>query len=169
MPSTITRTSLLIILLILVACSEDSPKVDWELTIDGDVNQTVTYSYQDLVTLRRAKLTDILTQNPQDPNETTSWEGVTLFLLLQKPGGAQYSVQSWAQVTLADGASRRFNLSSLRGALIALKDGDGNWLADTSDAPIRLVAPILPSSDWVQGPVRITVHGPRPTPTPPSQ
>jgi len=169
MLSTITRTSLLIILLTLAACSENSPEVDWELTIDGDVNQPVTYSYQDLVTLRRAKLTDILTRNPQDPNETTSWEGVTLFLLLQKPGGAQYSVESWAQVTLADGASRRISLSRLRGALIALKDDDGNWLADTSDAPIRLIAPILPSSDWVDGPVRITVHKPRPTPTPPSQ
>jgi hypothetical protein len=169
MPRTITLISLIIILLTLAACSENYPEVDWELTIDGDVNQPVTYTYQDLVNLRRAKLTDILTQNPANPDETTSWEGVTLFLLLRNPGGAQYSVQSWGQVTLADGSRRRISLSSLRGALVALKDGDGNWLAETSDAPIRLIAPILPSSDWVDGPIRITVHGPQPTPTPPSQ
>jgi DMSO/TMAO reductase YedYZ molybdopterin-dependent catalytic subunit len=160
MPRTITLISLIIILLALAACSENHPEVDWELTIDGDVNQPVTYTYQDLVGLRRAKLTDILTLNPENLNERTSWEGVTLFLLLRDPGGVQYSVQWWVQVTLADGNRRRINLSSLRGALIALKDGDGNWLADTGEAPIRLIAPTLPSSDWLDGPLRITVHGP---------
>lgn len=169
MPRTITLISLIILLLAPAACSEKHPEVDWELTIDGDVNQPVTYTYQDLVNLRRAKLSDILTQNPENPKETTSWEGVTLFLLLRNPGGVQYSIQSWGQFTLADGSRRRISLSSLRGALIALKDGDGNWLADIGEAPIRLIAPTLPSSDWVDGPVRITIHGPRPTPTPPPQ
>ena len=75
MPSTIARTTLLIILLTLTACGENSPEVDWELTIDGDVNQPVTYTYQDLVGMRRAKLTDVITQNPENPSETTSWEG----------------------------------------------------------------------------------------------
>ena len=160
MQKTITRISLIIILLALAACSEKHPKVDWELTIDGDVNQPVTYTYQDLVKLRRAKLSDIFTQNPENPKETTSWEGVTLFLLLRDPGGVQYSMQSWGEFTLADGSKRRISLSSLRGALIALKDGDGNWLADTGETPIRLIAPTLPSSDWVDGPARITIHQP---------
>ena len=152
--------SLAIILLAVVACSEESPNVEWQLSIDGDVNQPVTYTYQDLVNLRRAKLTDVPTRSSNSPDELTAWEGVTLFLLLQKPGGVQYTVQWWALVTLADGASRRFNLSELRGALIAFKDGDGNWLNNTDSTPLRLIAPNRPSSDWLEGPVRITIQGP---------
>ena len=150
--------SLSFLLLNLTACSETPPDVDWELTIDGDVDQPVTYSFEDLVDLRRAKLTDVPTRDPDNPDETTSWEGVTLFLLLQDPGGVEYTVNSWVMVTLQDGTARRANLADLRGAVVALKDGAGNWLADQDVAPVHLIAPNLPSSEWWAGPVRITVH-----------
>jgi DMSO/TMAO reductase YedYZ molybdopterin-dependent catalytic subunit len=149
---------LLLLSIALTGCSDNPPTVDWELTIDGDVDQSVTYSYDELVELRRAELTDVPTRDPDHPDETTSWEGVTLFLLLQEPGGVEYSINSWVMVTLEDGTSRRANLSDLRGAIVALKDGEGNWLADQDGAPIRLIAPNLPSSEWWEGPVRITVH-----------
>jgi hypothetical protein len=90
----------------------------------------------------------------------TAWEGVTLFLLLQEPGGVKYSVDSWADVRFSDGTSRRFNLAELRGALIAFKDAEGKWLAESGGAPVRLIAPNLPSSQWKDGPVRITIHAP---------
>ncbi len=160
MQRTITRLSFFIILLAVVACSEEFPHVDWKLTIDGDVNRAVTYTYQELVKLRRARLADVPTRNPASEGEKTAWEGVTLFLLLKEPGGVEYNVQWWALVTLADGTSRRFNLSELRGALIALKDGNGNWLSETSPTPLRLIAPNRPSHDWLDGPVRITIQGP---------
>ncbi len=160
MPKTGSLISLLFVLLTLTSCKEDAPDAQWELTIDGDVNRPVNYSYQDLVNLRRAKLINVLTRNPENPDEQTSWEGVTLFLLFQEPGGVEYSVDSWALITLADGTNRRFNLTSLRGALVALKDGEGNWLAYTGEQPVRLIAPNLPSSQWLNGPVRITVLGP---------
>jgi DMSO/TMAO reductase YedYZ molybdopterin-dependent catalytic subunit len=169
MPRLGTLVSLAVFLLVVVACSQQAPEAEWELTIDGNVRQPKTYSYQELASLRRTKLTNMLTRNPENPNEQTSWEGVTLFLLFKEPGGVVYSVDSWVLVTLADGTSHRFNLSSLRGALIALKDGKGNWLAENDQAPIRLIAPNLPSSRWLDGPVRITVHNPQATPTPPSQ
>jgi hypothetical protein len=155
-----TLISLLPLLLALMACSEDSPEVQWEIAIDGDVNQSVKYSFEDIAGLRRARITDILTRNPENPEEKTSWEGVTLFLLLQEPGGVEYSVDSWANILFADGTSRRYSLAELRGALIALKDAEGNWLADSGGAPVRLIAPNLPSSLWVDGPVRITIHAP---------
>jgi DMSO/TMAO reductase YedYZ molybdopterin-dependent catalytic subunit len=150
--------SLLLLSASLTGCSENPPAVDWELAIDGDVDQPVTYSFEELVELRRAELTDIQTRDPDNPDEETSWEGVTLFLLLQDPGGVEYTVNSWVMVTLVDGTTRRANLSDLRGAIIALKDGAGNWLAEQDVAPVRLIAPNRPSSEWWAGPVRITVH-----------
>jgi hypothetical protein len=163
MSRTMALISLLAVLLTLVACGEKHPEVEWELTIDGDVDQAVTYTYPEIVKLRREKLTDILTQNPENPDELSSWEGVTLLQLLRKPGGVGYyiDISWWALVTLADGTSHRMSLSDLHGALIALKDGAGNWLADTDTAPLLLVAPTLPSSEWLAGPVRITIHRPQ--------
>ncbi|MFW9871425.1 MAG: molybdopterin-dependent oxidoreductase [Candidatus Thorarchaeota archaeon] len=161
MPRIIARIVLFLFLLTLVACREEVPAVEWELTIDGDVNQPVTYTFQDLVQLRRAKLVNILTHNPEDPNDRVSWEGVTLFLLFQEPGGVVYSVDWLVSITLADGTRQSINLTKLRGALIAFKDGDGTWLAEAGAAPIKLIAPNQPSSTWLDGPVRITVNAPQ--------
>ncbi|MEJ2150882.1 MAG: hypothetical protein P8Z40_15595 [Chloroflexota bacterium] len=157
----ITCVVLVAILLPLIACSQDAPDVEWELTIDGDVSQSVTYTFRDLVSLRRARLTDVPTRNSETPEEFTAWEGVTLFLLFKQPAGVQYNISWWALFTLADGSTRRFNMSELRGALIAFKDGDGNWLYENSPAPIRLIAPNRPTDEWVYGPVRITVEAPQ--------
>jgi DMSO/TMAO reductase YedYZ molybdopterin-dependent catalytic subunit len=153
--------SLLAILLPVVACNQEAPDVEWELTIDGDVDQPVTYTFRDLVNLRRARLTDVPTRDPANPDEFTAWEGVTLFLLFKQPAGVEYSVSWWALFALSDGSSRRFNMSELRGALIAFKDGDGNWLYESGPAPIRLIAPNRPSDEWLYGPVRITVQAPQ--------
>jgi hypothetical protein len=59
---------------------------------------------------------------------------------------------------LEDGTTRRYSLADLRGALIAFKDGDDNWLVDLGESPLRLIPPNLPKSDWLEGPVRITIH-----------
>jgi DMSO/TMAO reductase YedYZ molybdopterin-dependent catalytic subunit len=162
MRKTITLISLIVPLLVLVACSEKPPEVEWELVVDGDVEQSITYTFQDITELQRARLTDILTRNPENPSEKVSWEGVTLFLLLREPGGVDFQsgVTWWTLITLADGSRHRMSLADLRGAIIALKDGEGNWLAETEKWPVRLVAPNRPSSDWLWGPVRITIHAP---------
>lgn len=160
MSRAITFICILTILLPLVACGEEGPEIEWELTVDGDVDQTVTYTYQELVEMRRATLTDIVTQDPENPDERTSWEGVTLYLLLREAGEVEHEIQWWVLITLADGTSHRMSLADLRGAIIAFKDGQGNWLADTDTAPIRLIAPSRPSSEWLVGPVRITVDRP---------
>jgi DMSO/TMAO reductase YedYZ molybdopterin-dependent catalytic subunit len=151
---------LLVVLMALTACDESAPDVSWKLSVDGDVNAPITYTYQDLVKLRRAELKDIVTETPGQPETVTSWEGVTVFLLLQEPGGVEYTFDWWMRVTLADGSSRRYNMAELRGALVALKDGAGNWLAQTDTAPIRLIAPSLPTDAWLKGPVRFTLEGP---------
>ncbi len=149
-----------IVLLTVVACGETAPQADWELTINGDVDQNVTYTYQDLVEMPRGQLQDILTQNPETPDERVSWKGVTLFQLLQEPGGVEYDVGWSAVITLNDGTRYRMTLADLRGAMIALQDGEGNWLAETAKTPVRLIAPNKPSSSWLWGPVRITVEAP---------
>lgn len=156
----ITFISLLTILLALAACGERPPDVEWELTIDGDVEQAVTLTFQDILELRRDKLTDIPTQNPQDADERASWEGTFLTLLLRKAGGVQYDIHWSALITLADGTSHRMSTSDLRGALVAFKDGTGNWLAETDEAPIRLIVPNKPSTEWLAGPVHLTIHKP---------
>jgi hypothetical protein len=168
-PRALILLSLIMLLLLLAACQEKSPNVEWQLTIDGDVKQSVTYTFQDLTERRRTEFNDILTRNPDDPDEKTSWQGITLFALLQKPGGVEYTLDWSVRITLADGTSERTELPSLRGAFIALKNGEGNWLADTYSVPVRLIIPNRPSTDWLDGPVRITIDGPEPTPTPPSQ
>jgi hypothetical protein len=156
----ITFISLFICLLILTACGEKAPDVKWELTIDGDVDQAVTLSYQDILKIRREKLTDVPTQNPQNEDERTSWEGAFLTLLFRKTGKVEYDIRWQAVITFADGTSRRFSLADLVGAMLAVKDGEGNWLAETDEAPLRLVIPNKPSSDWLAGPVRINVQKP---------
>ena len=153
-------TILVMTMMTLVACGETPPQADWELTIDGDVNQSVTYTYQDLVDMPQSQLQDILTQNPDNPNERASWKGVTLFQLFQEPGSVEFEVGWSALITLADGSHYRMSLADLRGALIALQDGQGNWLAETAETPVRLIAPNKPSSSWLQAPVRITVEAP---------
>jgi hypothetical protein len=155
-----TLISLFTCLLALVACGAKGPDVKWELTIDGDVEQAVTLSYQDILKMRREKLTDVPTQNPHNEDERTSWEGVFLTLLFRKTGKVEYNIQWQAAITFADGSSRRFSLADLVGAMLALKDGEGNWLAETDESPLRLVIPNKPSSDWLAGPVRITVQKP---------
>jgi DMSO/TMAO reductase YedYZ molybdopterin-dependent catalytic subunit len=155
-----TLIVLLIVLLTLAACGETTPQVDWELSIDGDVNQNVTYDYQDLIKMPRAQLKDILTRNPENPDERVSWKGVTLFQLLQEPGGVEFDIGWSALITLDDGSRYRMSLADLRGALVALQDGQGNWLAETAETPVRLIAPNKPSSSWLQGPVRITISAP---------
>jgi hypothetical protein len=83
-----------------------------------------------------------------------------LYLLLREAGEVEHEIHWWVLITLADGTSHRMSLADLRGAIIAFKDGQGNWLADTDAAPIRLIAPSRPSSEWLVGPVRITVDRP---------
>ena len=160
MPRIKTLIVLIIALLTLTACDEKNPQVDWEISIDGDVNQSVTYTYQDIVKMPRGQLQDILTQNPENPDERASWKGVTLFQLLQEPGGVEFEVGWSALITLADGSRHRMTLADLRGALVALQDGQGNWLAETAETPVQLIAPNKPSSSWLQGPVRITITAP---------
>lgn len=134
-------------LLSLSGCGGGPPQVDWELTISGDVQTPLTFSYQDLAGMDQIDLTDILMEKSTGEDEVRSWSGPALAGLLEEAGVADIStITAFA----ADGYAVEISAGELDGAIIALKDG-GEWIADVSPdkGPIRLVTPDTPANRWV--------------------
>ena len=58
-----------------------------------------------------------------------------------------------------DGYEAEVSLEDMGEAIIALQDGEGNWLADRDQpCPLRLVPPHKPGNYWIMSLVRITVE-----------
>jgi DMSO/TMAO reductase YedYZ molybdopterin-dependent catalytic subunit len=127
-----------------------------EVTGPG-VGQPTVVSYADLCTLDLAPSGDVLMQRRYEPDITTRWRGPPLDALLRRA-----QLQSGPMdVTLKahDGYSIRCQLEDLAGAIVAVQDGNGAWLADLdATCPLRLVPPRLPGNYWVQNLTRVTVE-----------
>ena len=67
----------LVMLLSLAACS-GAPKVDWELSISGDVDNPLTLSYSDLAGMEQVALDEIMMEKSTGEDEVTSWSGGSL-------------------------------------------------------------------------------------------
>ena len=64
-----------------------------------------------------------------------------------------------ATLSAADGYEIETSLSKLEGAIVALRDMEGRWLADTdANCPLRLVPPLLPGNFWVMNLCRVRVE-----------
>ena len=137
----------LVLLLILTACGNGTPDVDWELSITGDVSQPVTYSFADLAGMEQVDLTDILMEKSTGEDEVTSWSGVPLEILLNEAGAGDFSTLT---VLAADGYAIEVPAGELSDAIIALKD-TGEWIAEVTPdkGPVRLVTPDTPANRWV--------------------
>jgi len=137
----------LVILLSLSACGGGAPKVDWDLTISGDVDSPLTFSYQDLAAMDQVDLTEILMEKTTGEDEVTSWSGVSLDSLLALAGVDDFSTIT---ALAEDGYAVEMAAGDLNNAIVALKDG-GEWIAEVTPdkGPIRLVTPDTPANRWV--------------------
>jgi DMSO/TMAO reductase YedYZ molybdopterin-dependent catalytic subunit len=132
------------------------PHVEWELTIEGAVENERTFNYAQISGMEPVLLEGVImeTRSGESPHE---FEGIPLSTLFDLVG-ARSDADSIA-ATAADGYSANIAMADLgRDAILALKM-DGEWLAVSDpESPIRLVVPGLPANQWVGQLVSITVE-----------
>ena len=132
---------------LLTACGGGAPRVDWDLTISGAVDNPTTYSYKELTQKEQTDLTDILMEKSEGEDLTTSWSGVAVDLLFEEAGVSTYeSVTAIA----GDGYAIDITPDEMQGAIVALKRND-EWITEVEPdkGPIRLVCPETPANRWV--------------------
>ena len=115
------------------------------------------FTFEQLRQMEMTRLDDVLMQRSHAPDETTSWRGPSLELLLRaaqiKPGPAALTLEA------TDGYHLRCTREDVAKAIVALQDGSGRWLADLDETcPLRLVPPNKTGNYWVMNPARITVE-----------
>ena len=132
------------------------PSVEWELTIEGAVDNERTFNYAQVSGMETVLLEGVVMETKRGES-THDFEGVPLTTLfdLVAVGRDAESITALA----ADGYSVSIAMADLgRDAILALKM-DGEWLAVSDpESPIRLVVPGLPASQWVAQLVMITVE-----------
>jgi len=133
--------------LLLSACG-GAPRVDWELAVTGDVAEQTTFTYAELADMPQTELENILMEKSEGEDETGSWSGVGLDLLLDETGAPE--VFATITALAADGYAIEITKDELQNAIVALKQ-DGEWIqeADPDRGPIRLVCPETPANRWV--------------------
>lgn len=135
------------LLLALAACSGGAPRVDWEISITGDVEDSRTYTFKELAGMEQIELNEVMMEKSTGEDEVTSWSGVSLDVLLEEAGAGDFSTLT---ALAADGYAIEVSADELEGAIIALKDS-GEWIAevDSDKGPVRLVTPETPANRWV--------------------
>jgi DMSO/TMAO reductase YedYZ molybdopterin-dependent catalytic subunit len=136
-----------IILALLFTSCGGTPKVDWELSITGDISTPLTLSYAELAKMDQVELNDIMMEKSTGEDEVTSWSGVPLETLFSQAGVGDFSTIT---AVAGDGYAIEINKDELEGAIIAMKDR-GEWIAEVmpDKGPIRLVTPKTPGNRWV--------------------
>jgi DMSO/TMAO reductase YedYZ molybdopterin-dependent catalytic subunit len=150
---------LLLFGMLLAACGNGAPTVDWDLQITGAVDQPLTLSYSDLAKMSQIELNDLLMEKSQGPDEVTSWSGVPLEEIFAQAGADPNYVSVTALAS--DGYAVEISRDELQDAIVALKDSEG-WITNTDPdhGPIRLVCPHTPGNRWVFQLIEIQVMGP---------
>ena len=147
---------ILALAVLLTACS-GPPKVDWELTISGDVDSPTTFSYQELAEKELVDLSDILMEKTRGEDEVRSFSGVRIDDLLKTAGAPE----NYSSVTAkaADGYAIQISRDEMVNGIVALQQGS-EWITDVEpDAgPIRLVFPETPANRWVFQVTEIVVN-----------
>jgi len=140
--------SLVLILSVILSACSGAPKVDWELSIAGEVENPTVFTFEELVSLPQVDLNDILMEKSRGENEIRTFSGVEIGLILELTG-APDDISSITAIA-ADGYAIEITPDELTDGIVALKDG-GDWIVNVEpDAgPIRLVFPGTPSNRWV--------------------
>lgn len=148
---------LLVVLPMLLSACGGAPKVDWELSISGDVSNPVTYTYAELADMEMVNLDDILMEKSRGEDEVRSFSGVSLAALLEAAGAPED--YSSITVTAADGYAIEISRDETADGIVAMKQSD-EWITDVDpDAgPIRLVFPLTPANRWVFQVTEISVN-----------
>lgn len=133
------------------------PRVDWKISIDGDIDQAVEITYADLAQMPQTELKDILMEKTTSEDTIDSWSGPLLTDIVSKVG-ASLNFSS-ILVKADDGYEAVLIKSELEGAIMALKK-DGEWIAevDMAHGPIRLVCPKTPANKWVYAIIEIQLN-----------
>ncbi len=137
----------LVIPMLLSACG-GAPKVDWTLSISGEVSNPVSYSYDELARMDMVNLDDVLMEKSRGEDEVRSFSGVDLATLLEEAGAPD----DFSTITAiaADGYAIEISRDEMVDGIVALKQS-GEWIvdADPDAGPIRLVFPSTPANRWV--------------------
>jgi DMSO/TMAO reductase YedYZ molybdopterin-dependent catalytic subunit len=140
------------------AAGPQAPDVDWTLTVEGEVGNSLALSYADLAAMEQSSLSQVLMQKSRGEDTVNDWEGVSLSAIMEQaeavPGASGITAMA------ADGYAIMIPMVDLENAIVALKM-DGDWIT-TSDAdhgPIRLVVPNKPSNHWIFQLEMIVVEG----------
>ena len=138
---------IIIIPIILTGCSS-VPKVEWELTISGEVTNPVTYTFDDLANMEMIDLNEVYMERSHGEDEIRSFSGISLAALLEAAG----AIEDYSTLTAIAGDGYAIEISNDETAdgIVAMKQS-GNWIVDEDpDAgPIRLVFPLTPANRWV--------------------
>jgi DMSO/TMAO reductase YedYZ molybdopterin-dependent catalytic subunit len=140
--------TLLLVIALLLGCGNSAPKVDWELSLGGTVDNPLTLSYAELASMPQTGLGDVLMEKSVGEDTTGSWSGVALDKLLEDAGaGAEYA---GIVAIAADGYAIEIPKAEMQDAIVALQE-NGEWIAtaDPDHGPIRLVCPHTPANRWV--------------------
>jgi hypothetical protein len=134
------------------------PEIDistWELTIDGHVEEVLTFTYSDLKLLPNKELVATL-QCVEGPSGTALWRGVSVKYLLDlakvRPGAIDVVFYA------VDGYSSSLTLDNSRAddVLLAYEMND-ELLPANQGFPVRVVAPNHIGYKWVKWVVRVEV------------
>ena len=140
--------ALIIIVPMLIAGCSGIPKVEWELTISGDVSNPVTYTFDELAKMEMVDLNGVLMEKSRGEDEVRSFSGISLAALLEAAGASE----DYSTITAiaGDGYAIEISKDEMVDGIVAMKQS-GNWIVDEDpDAgPIRLVFPLTPANRWV--------------------
>ena len=139
--------AILSLAIFLAACG-GVPKVDWELSISGDVSSPMSFTYQELAEMEMVDLSEVLMEKSRGEDEVRSFSGVPIDQLLETAGAPTDFSSITAKA--ADGYAIEISRDEMVDGIVALKQ-TGEWITDVdSDAgPIRLVFPETPANRWV--------------------
>lgn len=140
------------------ATTAEAPQVKWTLELTGvGLGKPTTFTYEQLVSMEMVKLENVLMKMTHEPDKRVSFAGPSLASLLAtaeiKPGPMTVKFEA------EDGYAVKCSTEDLKSAILALKDGQGHWLARVGKkCPIRLVPPEKPGNYWVMYLNRVTVE-----------
>ncbi len=138
---------ILALAIFLTACG-GAPKVEWDLTVSGDVDSPTSFSYAELAEMEQVDLSDVLMEKSRGEDEVRSFSGVPIDNLLKSVGAPE----NYSSVTAiaADGYAIEISKDEMVGGIVAMKQS-GEWITkvDPDAGPIRLVFPETPANRWV--------------------
>ncbi len=135
-----------------------TPDVKSTLELAGSgLERPRAFAFEQLSAMDMVEVNDVMMLKSHEPDEVTSWRGPSLAGLL-KAAGVE-SGPMLLEFEAADGYGFDLPLDELGGAIVAVQDGAGRWLADLDkNCPLRLVIPDKPANYWVMNLSRIVVE-----------